>query len=284
MKMKRPHRFAERAGGSHGFTLVEVLIGLVVAGLLGAAVISLLLEQSAFYGEHDEVVFAEQSLRATADLVASEMRVAGSKDVISAGETALSIRFDVLRGVVCGESAGQVDMYVFERADNANLGGDRGTAISGSFSATFDYHDDFDGTGTPDLFAAINCPNVGAPPVNSPADSVNYRRADWSAMGTTPQKGDIVRVYQTLTYEFAPSSFGSGTALWRNDQELVGPFADDASFEYRVCTGGCTWKSPVPPSEVFEVEKVRIVATAIGEGGNRYNVARDLNHKITLRN
>lgn len=274
-----------RRAKSGGFTLVEVMIALVVAGLLAAAVIDLLMGQNDFYAEHDEVVFAEQSLRATADLVASEMRLGGSRDVISAQETSFTYRFDVMRAVVCKESSGSVSLFVFEEVDNANLGSDRGSAFSNPFSTTFQYDDDFDSTGDDVLGSTIaktDCDAAGAP---GSLDTSRYRLVDWSLASIgPPEKGAIVRVYGTLEYRFASSSFWSGVALWRNGQELVGPFGDGAGLEYYVCTSSCTWKSPVPSSEAHEVEKIRLVADAIGEGENRYDVRRELNHKITLRN
>jgi hypothetical protein len=94
--------------------------------------------------------------------------------------------------------------------------------------------------------------------------------------------GAVVRVYGTLTYSFASSSFSSGTALWRNDQELVAPFDAGAQFEYVEQDGSV--HGTVTGSSLKDVRSIRVSASAVGSGSNRFDVSRDLSFDIPLRN
>lgn len=270
-----------------GFTLVETLVTLVILGIFGAAVVGLLLRQNSFYGQAADFTVVNQSLRGTADLVPSELRVASGHDVAHAGSDSVQIRFDVRRAIVCRSSGGTVDYFVFDQDTNANLPAGRGSAYRDPFATDYAYDDGFDAYGgaSASSDAETNCVNAGAP---EGASADRYRRVDWSGASTTaPVQGAYLRVYGFLSYHFEASSFTGGTALWRNDDELIAPFQDGSGeFEYRVCAGGsCTWHSSVnDASDRRDITRLRILATATGEESNRYNVSRDIQLDITLRN
>ncbi len=105
----------------------------------------------------------------------------------------------------------------------------------------------------------------------------------WQAeYGNVPDRGSFVRAYQLLTYRFAPSVFGSGTALWRGPQELVGPFAEDAAFSYVMADGSVS--STVTGAKLGEVLAIRVTATAIDDGDDRFEFAQDYEYDVELRN
>jgi Tfp pilus assembly protein PilW len=91
--------------GCEGFTLIEVIIGLVMSVLLGGALVSLLAGQSLFYAKSDQVITAERNIRAAAELLSAEIRMAAPEDLVAATPDSVSIRYDVLRGVVCDSTA-----------------------------------------------------------------------------------------------------------------------------------------------------------------------------------
>lgn len=68
-----------------GFTLVELMIALVVASLVMAAVYSSLQSQHASYLAQDQVVEMQQNLRATMNIMAREIRMAGYDPTLRAG-------------------------------------------------------------------------------------------------------------------------------------------------------------------------------------------------------
>lgn len=265
-----------------GFTLVEVLIAITVATVLGAGILALVLGQNRFYGHNDDAIYAEQSLRAALDLMASELRMASPDDIMEAESDRVSVRFDLMRGVVCETDGSRVDFFVYDSVSNANLpAGFRGTAVSDPYTVEFDYDDTFDASGALNSGAKSSCEKQGAPAGEPPR---KYRRVDaWpGALAAATDTGSVVRVYGRLTYRFDDSGFGSGLAVWRNTQELVSPFDEDARFQY-VMDGG-TVQDAVAPADFADVRMIRIDVTATGDGANRYDVEREIQFDVPLRN
>lgn len=278
-------RTDRREGGAApaGFTLVEYLVATVLATIIGGAVLSLILSQNRFYARHAEYLRARQLVRATGDLVAGELRMAGPGDLLAADADSVSVRFDVSRGVVCGATPAldEATVFVFDSVTNANLpGGTLGYAVSAPSDSGFVYDDGWAPAVDLSAAAKTTCIDRGA---RDHPESWRYRiLTGWSssALGGTPEPGSLLRKYGRLTYRFDPSSFGSGTALWRNDQELVAPFESGAAFSY-VLAGGDTVSSP---GSLADVRAVRLTATAVGEEDSRVEVRRELEFLLWLRN
>ena len=70
--------------------------------------------------------------------------------------------------------------------------------------------------------------------------------------------------------------------MWRNSQELVSPFDSGARFQYVLADGSVV--SSVAPAQFDQLRMIRIEATAIGDGADRYGVKRTIVHSIPLRN
>lgn len=275
-----------------GFTLVEMLMAIVVAGLVAVAMFQLLSGQNRFYGEVSDRSYAEETLRASTELAASELRMTTSGDVRAARSDSVAVRADVLRAYVCHVTAtDNVYFYVVRGVSgggllpvNPGLLDSRGTAYLNPFSKSYEYDDGFDATGTPSSTAQTECESSGAP---EGMEAARYRVKSWSGSLAPPDPGAMLRVYRSLSYYFAPSQMGDGLALWRNDGELASPFdPDEAGFRYRVCTGGsCGWNTNVSTaSDQRDIRRIELQARALGDGANRYDVALDLDYDMTLRN
>ncbi len=274
------------AGIGAGFTLVEMLITLAVAGVLGAAILSLVLGQNRFYGQSDDTIYAQQSLRAAMDLMASELRMGSPGDLMAAEPDSVTLRFDLERAVVCAVTAGdQASIYVYDKVENANLpSGFRGGAYSGPYEAPWHYASTEPWTPTVDATGAVpklDCTSRGAPDTGADAD---YRRVSgWgTAFGGVPERGSLVRFYGKLTYRFDESSFTDGMAVFRNGQELVSPFEDGPNFLYVMADGSV--QNAVSPVDFSDVRTIRIDVTARGDGANRYDVQRSISYDVALRN
>lgn len=268
-----------------GFTLIEALIALVISGILASALVSLLIGQSRFYERTDDQMYAEQSLRASMDLVATELRMGAPDDLVAAQEDSVTIRFDVIRGIVCDTTgADAVTAFAFERITDANIGGGAvGTAMSGPYDEPFTYADAWlpteSSTGSG---PKTSCLATGAPAGLSD-DSYAVLTGWTSGMGVRPDPGSVLRFYGSLTYRFAPSTFfATRTALWRGNQELIGPFENGAEFSYVMFDGSV--EDAVSSGDFEKVRAIRLTATALGDGANRYNVQRPIEIDIPFRN
>lgn len=264
--------------GSRGFSLVEVLVTLVVVGVVGAGVVGVLLGQYGFYGQSDDRTYAQQSLRAGADLISTELRMADPADVLAAVSDSISVRFDVWRAVVCqsSQATGTATVFVYDSVESPNVpSGFRGYAFSDPYSEAWDNED------APPLSLSpgsgqITCESRGAPAGRA---SWRYRTiSGWllpGAFDSVPDRGAVVTRYGRLTYRLEASSFDEGgLAVWRNRQELVSPFERGAAFSYVMVDG--TVQSSVAPADRRDVRAVRLVGTALGQGENRYGVDSEL--------
>lgn len=269
-----------------GFTLVEALVGLMISGLLASAMLSLMLGQSRFYEHTDDQIWAEQSNRATMDIVSSELRMGSGLDLLAARADSVALRFDIMRAIVCDTTAtDQATLMVYDTIAAWGLDGSFiGTAASGPYESTYDYADGF----LPSTVSTGSGPKAICVANGAPATSPDNTYATLSGWGGNftggvPDRGSTVRFYSRLSYRFAPSTFfETRTALWRGAQELIGPFEDDAAFQYLMADG--TVRNSVPGSQFDEVVAIRLTATAVGDGANRFGVRREMQFDIPFRN
>jgi len=268
-----------------GFTLIEVLIALSVAAILGVTVSGLMIGQQRFYRHADATIVSQQNLRAALDLMTAEIRMASPTDLIAATPDSIAFRADLIRAVVC-DSTGpdEAVLFVYDTVTTANLGiGFRGAAFSGAYDSAFVYAD----TWTPSVGAVGGssetlCVANGAPAGLNPKF---YRRVTgWSGQfGDVPDRGSIVRFYGRLSYRFGPSTFSTGNlAIWRNNQELVSPFANGGTFRYVMNDNSVL--SSVSGAQLANVASIRIMASAMGNGPDLSGVRRRAILDVPLRN
>jgi len=266
-----------------GFTLVESLIVIIMVGIIGSAFLSLLMAQDRFYSRLDDGIAAEQSLRASADLVSNELRMGGPEDVLAAEPESVSIRFDVYKAVVCEVTGGNsVQLFVYDSAANPSLPTNFvGTAYSGPYSSTYEYADNWTGTAAASVAAKTTCVANGTP--DTTPTSLYRDASGWNGNfpSGVPDRGSIVRRYRRLTYRFAPSGFGSGYGLYRGTQELVGPLDPTSSFEYVMVDS--TVQTSVALADLPDIRIIRLNAIAIDDDP-RFDLQRVLLFDIPLRN
>lgn len=264
--------------GSRGFTLVEVLITVVVAGILGGALMSLVIGQQRFYARSDNEVLAQQNIRAAVDLMAAELRMAAPEDIVTASADSVTIRFDLVRAVVCGGGSGSTHVYAYDSVANANLtSGIVGTAYSEPYDSAFVYADGFTGTITGSNAASETLCQTNGAPTSEPSSAFRLV-SGWT---TAPPRGSLVRWYGTLTYSFAASATDAGAqAIWRNGQELVTPFEAGARFWYVMQNGSV--QGSVSGTSLTDIREIRMGATATGQGP--FQARRAVVYDIPLRN
>lgn len=265
-------------GRARGFTLVEVMITVVVAGVLGGALTSLVVSQQRFYSRSDNLLLAQQNIRAALDLMASELRMAAPEDIVTATPGSVTVRFDLVHGVVCEGALGSAHVYAYDSVTNANLAsGVTGTAYSEPYDSTFVYDPGFTGTVTASSGASETICKANGAPAGEPTSRFRLVTG-WS---TTPPRGSLVRWYGSLTYALAPSSTDPGSfAIWRDNQELATPFESGAEFSYVMDDGSVLGSVGAPG--LADIREIRVGATAIGRGP--FGATRDVLFDIPLRN
>lgn len=274
---------AARHGGDRGFTLVEVSVALLAAGLLGGALATLISSQSRFQARTDDAVLARQTSRAVVDVMLTELSAASATDILLATSDSILLRFDLTRAVVCDTVAGGgADLFVFDSVPAANVPASfRGTAVSGPYAAAFTHADGFAPTAAPSAAAEATCLARGTDP--GTASRRAFRRtAGWTGgFGGAPERGSIVRSYGLLSWTLDRSGSGPGTlAIRRNGQEFATISAGGARLEY-VLRGGAV-APRVSPANLPDIREIRFHASA-GIGGAA-SPARTLVYEVPIRN
>jgi prepilin-type N-terminal cleavage/methylation domain-containing protein len=268
-----------------GFTLIEVLVALSVAAILGVTISGLVIGQQRFYRHADATIVSQQNMRAALDLMTAEIRMASPTDLIAATPDSVAFRADLIRAVVC-DSTGpdEVTLFVYDTVTTMNLGiGFRGAAFSGPYDSAFVYADSWTpSVGAVGSAAEAVCVANGAP---AGMGTKFYRRVTgWgSQFADVPDRGSVVRFYGRLSYRFGGSNFSNGNmAIWRNSQELVSPFATGAAFQYVMADGSV--RTSVPGPQLADVASVRIIASTMGNGPDLSGVRNRAILDVPLRN
>ena len=99
----RGRRGAHRHKNRRGFTLAELLVGMVIGLILLTAVYQLLIAQSRLYSVQRETMDARESLRAAAALLSWELMVAAATagDLYAIGPNSLTLRSLQGTGIIC---------------------------------------------------------------------------------------------------------------------------------------------------------------------------------------
>lgn len=279
---------ADRATGrmadpmTSGFSMLELLTAIAGAGVLAAALGSVLSSQVRFHGLREDVIQGEQTTRVLLDAMVAELRAVSATDLIVASPDSVRTRFDLMRGVVCeAHPDGSVDVFFYDTTPAPNVPPRfRGTAVSGPYTASYTYSDG----GTPSMggsAAAETVCRANGADANRVAPRTAFRRTGgWGALtGTAPTKGTVVRIYGSLTYSVANAAGGT-KAVRRNGQEFVTELDPAAGFEYELTDG--TVVSQVAPQRLKDVREVRLNATAGGR--NDLGTGRSLSYSAWLRN
>jgi prepilin-type N-terminal cleavage/methylation domain-containing protein len=97
MILRRPAR-------SHGYTLVEVLVAMTLTGIVVAGTLRALTAQKKFYARQARILEARHAMRASATILASELREvsAAGGDLYDVASDSVALRSTVGFAIVCG--------------------------------------------------------------------------------------------------------------------------------------------------------------------------------------
>lgn len=251
-----------------GFSLAELLVALVIAGIIGLALTKLVISQARFVATQDGTMRARAVARAGLSVLADELRQISSGAVVQANSDSITVRIPYAFGVVCGQTGGTTVAVLMPpdsaRYASATMAGYSWRDANGVWSTVEPATRASSGT----ALCASASPSITTTSLTS-VSGVTYGVALSPNVVATPV-GGIVYMYQRVRYAFAPSVELPGReGLWREvigsgvREELVTPFDTTAKFQFLV--GGLLRKQNNVPSSLDSILGVRVLLTAQSE-------------------
>jgi prepilin-type N-terminal cleavage/methylation domain-containing protein len=266
-----------------GFTLAELLVGMVILGIIGVALSTLILSQSRFYDNQAQRRRARFVSRAAVNAALSDLRmVEATGGIVSATPTQVVVRVPYAMGIACGHTGSSSETLSLFPVDstvyaNAGFSGyawrdstgvynyvEAGTSQSGGALATC-------------VAANVNLLPGGQVVGVAPALPV--------ALPVITEVGTPMLLFQRMIYEFKPSTAMPGrTALWRTivptgqTDELVAPFDTSAKFRFFVVNSDTAQSAvPVPVTNIRGLElNFNSQSDHVPEGSGAANTSRVL--------
>jgi prepilin-type N-terminal cleavage/methylation domain-containing protein len=263
------HNITGRA--RRGFTLIELIIGIVIFAIIGTLFTKLLTVQGKFYDRQGMGNAARNVSRASLNRVVSDFRmIEATGGVIAATSTSLTIRIPFAIGVMCGNS-GVFTVLSLLPVDSTTY------ANAGFYGYAWRN------------FQTGAYSNVENPASEANADAVQTAVCAAKQITTVP-KGKIVVVspvlplnaglgtpvflYSRVKYEFKASVEVPGkVGLWRTTvspggaeatEELVAPFANTAHWKFFTVNGGSVAQA-APPGTLSDMRGLELHLDGISE-------------------
>jgi prepilin-type N-terminal cleavage/methylation domain-containing protein len=275
-----------------GFSLAELTVAMVIAGIIGIALSRLIISQSRFAAMQDAMMRARSGARAALNALSGELRAVTDSGLVGAGPDSITVRVPYAFGVACQQIFGWTIVSLLP-TDSA--------IYSASSASGYAWRDS---TGAYRFIVqAAVIARLSPVFCSPPAPSITTLRATgwdssaaaiWPSAGSPPPPpvGTVVYLYQTIRYAFAASVEIPGRrALWRTvvstgtRDELVAPFDSSAKFQFLV--GGAYTLQSAPPAVLDSVRGVRVKLVGASETapqGRSQPVTFDLTTDILFRN
>ena len=271
---------------ARGYSIAELLVALVVAGIVGISLSKLIINQSRFLQSQDNYRQARSGARSALSIPTDELRMVTSGGaLLQASADSFTVRVPFVYGLVCGQSGGKTHIALFP-ADSATYAGATATGyVWRDTTGVLHYVDPITGIAA----GSSTLCSTATPPVGV------LSATGWSATVTavapndvTTPVGAVAYLYRQIRYGFAPSAQLTGRkALWRvllpanTRDELVAPFDSTAHFEYLV--GDNLVVTQGTPAVLDSVEGVRFVLVGAsvnnspgGSAPSTFNITTDI--------
>lgn len=227
---------SRRLASRPGLTLIELIVGLLVLGVVAILFTRLLAAQGKFFDRQAQTTASRNVSRGALNRVISDLRmVEAGGGVLASSAASITVRVPYAMGVVCA-TVGGVTTATLLPVDSVMYfqPGFYGYAWRSSVTGLYNYVEDgasvAAGTTSVCTNAAITTLTNGRVIALSPA------------LPAAATFGTPVLLYRRVRYEFKTSALIPGkTALWRTvvnpggsemAEELVAPFASTASFRF----------------------------------------------------
>lgn len=248
------------AGLRQGVTLVELLIGMVIAGLILQGVVGFFIGQSRVIGENESQRGARDAARSAMHVFLADLRrVEATGGVASASPTEVVIRVPVAMGVLCSSTVLGTTISLLPPDSNSWANATlSGYAWRGWADGDYTYVSPL----VASAGSTSSCTNAGIK-----IFSDGGVRTLSPTLGAGMQVGTPIFLYQTVRYAFEPA--GAGARLVRTlpgqpDEVLVESF-HRSSTRFRFYTDATAAAQDAPPADLGEIRGLEIVIAGLGD-------------------
>lgn len=241
-----------------GVTLIELLIAMIVASILGGALLTLMMAMNRFEEREEGLRDARRAGRSAVNSLASDLRMIDPEwGIEAASATSITLRIPYAMGLLCSSTATVQTVMLFPVDSVAlvlpGISGFASRASTGTVTAT-----------TTTLTVAYPgtvpaaCTTAGIQSITAASSEPNARSRATTLTGsgfTVLTAGTPMMLYRRVRYYFGNSGLtglSGRTALWRDwlddgagAQELAGPFDASAAFRF-YNTSATTAQTAVP--------------------------------------
>lgn len=225
-------------------TLVELLVGLVVASIVGTALVQGIVTESRMMEDREAWRTARQVSRTASNVLANELRMVesgGGIETAAANGLNFIARVPYALGVLCSTN-GTTSTLALMPADSVMFAGPGFAGFAWRAQATGAYTYVTSGTSLNTSGSSAACTSAGITPVPAIGGSPAGRVV--TVTGTVPNTlpaGTPFLLFRRIQYEFKASAMVPGrTGLWRTilgtgiADELAAPFDPASRFRYYV--------------------------------------------------
>lgn len=253
------------------FSIVEILVGLTILGILGLMFTRILLTQSRFTDQMHAMRGARMVSRQALNLLESELRMvqdSGGIDSVTSNGSLIRVRVPYRFGLICGVSAGKLIVSMLPEDSltlaQASYAGYAWRNNSGRYTTVLPTAP----LGADAPTSAVDttvCTGSGSTQAQIKTLRINNRAG--AILGVTPAptgapKGQAVFFFQRIVYSFQPSQAYPGTGafgLYRvlqggTPEEIMAPFENGSRFRYWAAGATSAVSSPPALSDIRGVD------------------------------
>ncbi|MGI8401798.1 MAG: type II secretion system protein [Gemmatimonadaceae bacterium] len=264
-------KHADQRRVRRGFTLIEILVGIVLFGIVGALFTNLLTTQGRFFDKQGMGNAARNVSRASLNRVISDFRmIETTGGVVAATSTSLTLRIPFAIGVMCANAGvgTQLSLLPVDSTTYANAGF-YGYAWRNFQTGAYQY---VQNPATEANSILTTCATNGVTTILG-GRTVVVTPVLPTGVGQAGL-GTPVFLYSMIRYEFKASTAIPGKlGLYRTNiapngalssEELVAPFANTASWKFFVANGGSVAQA-APPALLSTIVGLELHLDGISE-------------------
>lgn len=263
---------ADARRARRGFTLVEVLVALVIAGLLGAVIFQMMSGQSRIVAVQSANEEAQQNVRGALEVISSELRGAVPAGIVTADAQVLAFMQPRMWGHVCGAAGANTLTALFPNTGGIALTAGEATGVmvnTGTIAAPV-----WDPVPPARIqvtgIRAVGTATWAACAGLSPSGDLQAVEIDGTGLGARAVAGRTVVLYTMTRYDLGP--VGTATWLQRNNgmtngqyvqQPLAGPVEPaKVQFQYFAANPNTPLGTPVAAPGTIRMVRVQVVTNS----------------------